>query len=45
MANLAVALLGLLQEQRLASSLDWDARAFGPRLDLLGLAVSPWFAL
>jgi len=42
--NAAVALLGVIQEQRLRWSIDFGLPGFGPRLDVLGLAITPWFA-
>ena len=42
--NAAVALLGVIQEQRLRWSVDFGVPGFGPRLDVLGLVITPWFA-
>jgi hypothetical protein len=42
-ANLAVALLGNIQEQRLGQTLDFGVQGFGPRIEVLGLVTDPWF--
>ncbi len=38
--NAAVALLGVIQEQRLGWSIDFGVPGFGPRLDVLGLVAA-----